>query len=45
MLRGLPDGTVVFPEGAPLQMRKAMLAAVAYRLSCITMDPTTNEGA
>jgi len=42
VLRGLPDGdTIVFPQGTPLQMRKDMLTAAAYRLSIIAMTPNT----
>ena len=41
-LRGLPDGdTIVFPQGTPLQMRKDMLTAAAYRLSMIAMTPNS----
>jgi hypothetical protein len=40
--RGLPDGdTIVFPQGTPLQMRKDMLTAAAYRLSMIAMEPNS----
>jgi hypothetical protein len=42
VLRGLPDGdTIVFPQGTPLQMRKDMLTAAAYRLSIIAMTPNS----
>ena len=40
VLRGLPDGdTIVFPQGTPLQMRKDMLTAAAYRFSMIALIP------
>ena len=42
VLRNLPDGdTIVFPQGTPLQMRKDMLTAAAYRLSMIAMMPNS----